>query len=469
MNTRVLLYEQLAKEIASLIEQHVFRPGERLPSIRALATQKRLSVSTILQAMRVLEDQDLVDGRPQSGFYVRQQGKTHVAVAHRPSVPALYTKGIFNPLMRVLEANARRGVIPLGVALPIADMMQTQKIRQSLVTVARSNEDTLSEADYFDNSKPEFIRQIQRRAATWGQLIKDEIVVTASCIEAVSLCLRAVTKPGDSVAVEAATSFVHLQILDSLGLTALEIPADPDTGVSLDLLESAMQGKLCQACLFVPNVNNPTGSIMPDANKERLTKLLSQYDIPLIEDDACGDLCFARERPRPVKAYDTTGQVLLCSSFSKTIGSSLGLGYVAAGKYARHIKHLKILLVGASSHFQQAVVADFLSGSGYEKHLRKMRKTLSSRVDQMSDAVSTAFPRQCTISKPQGGSVIWVRLPESVDAMAYHATAIRHDIAIMPGPLFSAHRNLNNYIRINCSNPWTQRIADGIETLGQLV
>ena len=155
-----------------------------------------------------------------------------------------------------------------------------------------------------------------RRALDWGKLDPAEIVVTSSCTEAISLCLRAVAKPGDTIAIESATYFVLLQLIESLGMKALEIPTHPATGVSLDALELALSEGLVQACLFIPNANNPLGCIMPEANKKRLAALLAQHKVPLIEDDVYGDLCFQSERPWPVKAYDTSGNVLLCSSFS---------------------------------------------------------------------------------------------------------------------------------------------------------
>jgi DNA-binding transcriptional MocR family regulator len=252
-------------------------------------------------------------------------------------------------------------------------------------------------------------------------------------------------------------------------MKALEIPTDPKTGPSLDALELALREGLVQACLLVPNVNNPIGSIMPESSKKRLASLLSQYDIPLIEDDVYGDICFTPERPWPVKAYDTTGHVLLCSSFSKAVTPAARVGYVAAGKYAQEVAFLKTVTSGATSHFFQAVVAEFIGSSGYDSQIRKMRRVLAQRIAHMSDAVSACFPHESLISEPQGGFVLWVQMPEQVDAMDLHKQAIKERIAFMPGPLFSASGNLRNCIRLNCGNTWSHDIATGIEKLGHLV
>jgi DNA-binding transcriptional MocR family regulator len=313
------------------------------------------------------------------------------------------------------------------------------------------------------------VRQVVRRALDWGSLDTNELVVTSSCTEAISLCLRAVAQPGDTIAVESATYFVLLQLIESLGMKALEIPTHPKTGPSIDALEVALNAGLVKACLFVPNANNPLGCIMPEANKKRLAALLAQHEVPLIEDDIYGDLCFTHERPWPVKAYDTAGYVMLCSSFSKAVSPASRVGYVAAGRWAQQVILLKMVSSGSTSQFFQAVLADFLNGSAYEAQVRKMRRVLSQRIARMSDAVASSFPHECQVSEPQGGFVLWVQMPAQVDALALHAQAAEQGVAFMPGTLFSASGKFGNYLRLNCGNAWSPAVEAAVARLGALV
>jgi DNA-binding transcriptional MocR family regulator len=371
--------------------------------------------------------------------------------------------------MRVLQANEMPGVMPLGSAWPPDELLPIKRIQQTVSAVARREPALLAGVSCFGSNEPNFIRQVSRRALDWGRLGPDEIVVTASCTEAISLCLRAVAKPGDTIAIESSTYFVLLQLIESLGMKALEIPTHPKTGLSIDALELALREGLVQACLFIPNANNPLGSIMPDDNKKRLAALLSQHDVPMVEDDVYGDLCFTADRPWPVKAYDSTGHVLSCSSFSKAVSPAVRVGYAVAGRYAQKVAFLKTVSSGATSHFFQAVLADFISGSSYDNQIRKMRRVLAQRIAQMSDAVSASFPLQCSLSEPQGGFVLWIQMPDEVDALALHQSAIGEGIAFMPGPLFSASGKLGNYIRLNCGNAWTSEIESAVRKLGELV
>jgi DNA-binding transcriptional MocR family regulator len=471
MHIATSLYERLADELGALIAGRVFAPGERLPSIRHLATQKKLSVSTVVQALRLLEDRGLVEARPQAGYYVRHQPRALMAVASTSSAaltrPAFV--GVHNLLTQVITAHAAPGMVPLGSALPPDEFLPNARIRRTMANVSRRQAEAFSNANYFQLNENAFVRQVIRRAADWGRLDAEQIVVTGSCTEAIHLCLRAVAEPGDTIAVESSTFFVLLNLLESLGLKALEIPTDPVTGASLDALELAMREGMVKACLLIPNCNNPTGSIMPDASKQRLAQLASLHDIPVIEDDIYGDLCFTPQRPWPVKAWDTSGHVMLCSSFSKTISPAVRVGVVVAGKYARRIQFLKTVSSGVTSHLFQAAVAEFINGSAYEVQLRKMRRVLAQRIARMSDAVAAAFPAECRLSRPQGGFTLWVQMPPQTDALALHASAIAERIAFMPGQIFSASGQLQNYLRLNCGHGWSHAVDNAVMRLGSLV
>src|SRR5581483_1890346 len=125
--------------------------------------------------------------------------------------------------------------------------------------------------------------------------------------------------PGDTVAVESPTYYGLVQMLRDLGLKALPIPTDSAQGLDPDALEAALKRNRVAACALIANYNNPTGSLMPDKNKQRVVQVLAARKIPLIEDDIYGDLQHEGLRPRCLKAFDRDGGVLLCSSFSKTL------------------------------------------------------------------------------------------------------------------------------------------------------
>ncbi len=293
-------------------------------------------------------------------------------------------------------------------------------------------------------------------------------MITNGCMEALNICLRAVTKPGDTVAIDSPCYFGILQCLDSLGLKALEIPTHPRDGVSLEALSYALDTQPIKACLFVLNFSNPLGSSMPDAQKERLVALLAEHDVPLIEDDIYGDLAFDGTRPRMAKAFDRTGRVLLCDSFSKTLAPGYRVGWCAPGRWLARVEQLKLVTSVATATLPQMAIADFLANGGYNHHLRRIRRLYAEKVGQMSRAVSASFPAGTRLTRPAGGYVLWVELPPAVNSLELFDRALAAGVSIAPGPIFSAKGKFRNFIRLNCGIPWSPEVERAVERLGRL-
>jgi len=470
MESSGLRYEHLAEELAGLIGRGVLRPGERLPSVRQLARERRLSVSTVVQGLRRLEQRGLVEARPQSGFFVRARALERSAPLVRPLPDAAVPVDLNQRLVSVLRAAAAPGMAPLAGAWPDPSLLPIGALHRLYAGVARRHPELLAAGSHGEMNEPALVRQIIRRSLAWGgPLAAEELVITNSCTEALALCLRAVTQPGDTVAVESPAYYLMLQLIESLGLKALEIPTDHRTGLSVDALELASREGKVAACLLVPNASNPLGSIMPDDQKRRLARLAADRNIPVIEDDIYGDIHFDRDRPWPLKAFDEAGQVMLCSSFSKCLSPALRLGFVAAGRYQAQVLLQKTIYSGNTNPVTQNVVAEYLASGAYDRHLRKLRQAYWRQVEQMMAAVTRYFPEATRLASPQGGFVLWVELPEEVDANELHARAIAEKIAFIPGPLFSASGLYRNCLRLNCGNPWSFQIEDAVRRLGRLI
>jgi DNA-binding transcriptional MocR family regulator len=309
---------------------------------------------------------------------------------------------------------------------------------------------------------------VAKRALGAGCTLRpDEIVITAGCVEAVSLSLRVTCRPGDTVAIESPSYFNFLQLIQELGLRALEIPATPREGMSIEALRYAIEHNPVRACLVISNFTNPLGSLMPDAKKRELAELLAKHDIPLIEDDIYGDLPFANERPSVAKAYDRKGTILLCSSFSKTLAPGYRVGWIAPGRFQPEIERLKVLANIATASPTQLAIAEFLANGGYDHHLRSLRRAYANQVALMGEAIGRHFPPGTRVTRPAGGSILWLELPEYVDAVELYGDALKEGITIAPGPIFSATGKYRNNIRLNAAF-WSERIELAIKTLGTL-
>ncbi|HEX6733703.1 MAG TPA: PLP-dependent aminotransferase family protein [Azonexus sp.] len=468
--TEQLRYEKLAAELEGMMAEGALRHGDRLPSVRRLSQERRLSVSTVVQALRQLENRGLVEARPQSGYFVRRPGPERAEPSRRSTPETATPVDVTQRLVRVLQAGCRPLVAPLAAALPAPQLLPVAALQRLYAGVARRHPRLLEGGSHINMNEPALVRQLVRRSLAWGgPLAGDEIVITNSCTEALGLCLRAVTKPGDTVAVESPGYYLMLQLLETLGLRALEIPTDPRHGLSVEALELASRHGGIAACLLVANASNPLGSIMPDDKKRQLAALTAARGIALIEDDIYGDLHFGPQRPWPVKAFDTAGNVLLCSSFSKSLTPSLRLGFVAAGRYRSAIALQKTVTSGGTNPITQNVLAEYLESTAFERHLRSLRRAYEHQVEAMRAAVGRHFPAATRLSQPQGGYVLWVELPEEFDTTVLYERAIAENLAYVPGELFSASGMYRNCLRLNCGNPHTPEIEDAVRRLGRLI
>ncbi|HXC05246.1 MAG TPA: PLP-dependent aminotransferase family protein, partial [Bacteroidia bacterium] len=313
-------------------------------------------------------------------------------------------------------------------------------------------------------------KQIARYAFNWGgSLTEQDIVTTQGCMEALFFCLKAVTNPGDTVAIEYPTYFGIFNVMQSLGLKVVEIPSHAQTGPDLAYLEKALERMKIKACLFVTNYNNPLGSCMPTESKKKLVKMLAAKEIPLIEDDIYGELYFGKVRPHTCKSFDKKGLVLLCSSVSKSLVPGYRVGWCIPGKFKDKVMNLKFMHTVSSATPTQAAVGLFFETGRYDLHLRHLRKALYTQCLRYTQAITAYFPSDTQITSPQGGYVLWVKLNKKVNAFALFQEALEYHISIAPGQIFSTDARFENYIRISFGMPYSPEIDSSLKTLGMLI
>ena len=297
----------------------------------------------------------------------------------------------------------------------------------------------------------------------------EELLITNGALEALNLCLQAVTQPGDLVAIEAPAFYACLQVVERLKLKAVEIPVHPREGMDLGVLAQTLEKHPVKAVWCMTNFQNPVGASMPEAKKQALVELLTRHQVPLIEDDVYAELYYAQQAPKPAKAFDTQGLVMHCGSFAKSLAPGYRIGWVAAGRFAQKIERLKLMTSLCASMPAQAAIADYLQHGGYDRHLRKLRYALEGQQANMLAAIARHFPAQTRVSQPSGGYFLWLELPEQMDALKLFHMALAQGISIAPGPIFSPTRRFGNCIRLNYGSPWHDDAERAMETLGRII
>lgn len=462
-------YQHLACLLSDRIKQGLYRSGERLPSVRTLSSEHGVSISTVQQAYHLLEEKQLIVPQPRSGYFVA----THKAT---PPVPAL-TRPVQRPVevtqwdsvLELLSSRASDEVIQLGSGMPDLTQPTLKPLWKIMGRLAQKQQTELLNYDSLLGVSV-LREQVARLTIDSGcQLTAEDIVITTGCHEALSVSIRAVCAPGDIIAVESPAFHGTMQTLRGLGIRVIEIPTDSVTGISLDALELAFEQWPIKAVVVVPNCNNPLGFIMPEARKRALLALAQRVDAAIIEDDVYGELAWDYPRPVTLKSLDMDGRVLLCSSFSKTLAPGLRVGWVAPGRYRDRVLHMKYIGTGSTATLPQHTVAEFIRQGHYLPHLRRMRQVYQRNYETFSCWVRHYFPCGICVSRPQGGFLMWIELPEAFDAVRLNAELREASLQVAVGSLFSASGKYHNCLRLNYGLPVNEQTEQALAQLGMAI
>jgi DNA-binding transcriptional MocR family regulator len=453
-----------------MIDAGSLRPGDRVPSVRQLSSRHGVSVPTVQQAYLLLESRLLIEARPRSGFYVRPRLAVKLTAPALPRCrPAVVGLERFDRLLSLTHQMLATELVPLGAAIPSPDLLPVEKLSRLSASIARAQASACVSYDPAPGSL-RLRQELARRSLDWGcGLQPDEFVVTTGASEALHLALRAVTGPGDTVLVESPAYYGVLNSLAQLGLRVVPVPACSNEGMDIDAVAAALKRHHPAAIVLSPNFSNPSGSLMPEPARRALVALAAAVGTPIIEDDIYGDLPHGGERPRSLKALDKTGDVILCSSFSKTLAPGLRVGFVAGGRHHDKIVRLKTALNFGCATLPVLTVAEFLRNGGYDRHLRRLRHTYRDQVCKVREAVAALFPPGTRVSNPSGGFVLWLELPGQTDAIELFRAALAAGVSVAPGPLFSPDGGFARCLRLSCGFPWGPRIEAGLGTLARLM
>ena len=462
------LYQQVIQLVRDLCLQGSLLPGEKLPSLRKMADKLNISIPTVKQAYQLLEGQGLIEAREKSGYFLKssqlnQSRPKRVRLSREPTT--VNKQGLIE---QVYSAIHKANVVPFGIANPVAAAPTDKALARTMrrvMTLAGASAINYGPMDGFAPLK----KQLIHRYLDFGIGVdSDELVITNGAQEALAIALKCVAKPGDIIAIESPCYFGIIELIESLGLKALEIPLCPDEGIWLDDLAQALDEHDIKACVFSTSLNNPVGSFMPDAKREQLVALLEQRDVVFIEDDVYGDLHFTAKRATTAQAYSKKGLVITCASFSKTAAPSYRIGWIIAGKFAEQARRHKRALSCSAPLINQWTLYEFIASGEYDRNIRLLRQRLSTNKERMIWCLQQYMPSCARISNPQGGCVIWVDLGSQYDAVKLFHLALEAGISITPGLIFSAGKKYRSCFRLSYGLPWSENLEQAIKTLSQL-
>ena len=459
-------YLQLEKDLLRCIREQRWRVGERLPSIRQLCQEQKLSKATVQHALQRLEAKGFVEARPKAGYFVSPQTNVLKTPVERINIEAPKPASVSDLLLDIMGRSA---------AFDLRPDLHSSTVPPGIVSLNRSVSRALrrqrgGDFQYYDEPagnlalREQLIIHQSRRG--WI-LSADELCITSGCQHALFLALMASCNRGDIVVVESPGFYGVLQLLEQLDLQVIEVPSSTETGMDMDALEEVLNRWRIAACVLSPTFATPGGALMTAGAKERMLDLANRFNFAVIEDDINADTAF-QSVPDPLKARDTENRVIICSSFSKCLSRDLRLGWVSGARWHDRILRLKLVTQLASSRYQQQGVAAFMEDGSFAAHLRRLRKDLQEQRNQLI-SILRDWPFDLRVSLPAGGLAVWVELPKSVDTLQLYSKALAQGVVITPGPLFSATGQFKNCLRLSFAHQWNEARIHALNQVKELL
>ena len=457
-------YEYLYRRIKRDIESGIIREGERLLSIREEALSSGLSVNTVLTAYNMLADEGVIRPRDRGGYYVcsgvlRLTGEgtgkhfsPHESFISTSRETGEHLDQLYERLLHIDSSFAS--------AAPGLDILPSLQLNNGLSRHSRT---------WLNYGNPEGSYILRKRIAlitqeTDGITQPDDIVITNGATEAMSIVIQTLLSPGDKVALESPTYFNYFRQLSDYGIDIIEIPVKKN-GIDLNILEDELKNNEIKMIITQPNVQNPTGIVMNDIDKERLVNLAEYHGSILVQDDVFGDLSFTGIRPGNLSSFSDYPGIILVSSYSKSVAPGLRIGWIRSPRYAGKFTETKLRISMDTSGLPQAILSSFLGTKEHRRNKLKMRNALKSRIDDHLSLLSDFLPEGSHINRPQGGCLLWISLPEDIDGIKLFEATAEKGLIITPGAIFSSSSYFNNYIRINTGFKLTEKRADALSIL----
>jgi 2-aminoadipate transaminase len=446
--------------------------GAKLPPTRQLAELAGVNHLTAARAYRQLAERGLVASKVGSGTFVRaaapiqDRARVRDSIAWQryvlPENDETYGDRV---LAEMHEHIYIEGLMPLSVGYPSERIFPLERMRELTAEVMR--EQAESALQYSDvRGTPELAEQIAELSAQRGapEDLEDIVVTTGAC-QGLSLAMRAILRPGDTVACEDPSFMAVIRAIRVAGARVQSVPVDED-GLQLDELESLLARTEIKALAIQPRAHNPTGRDLAPERRERLLELARRHGFFIVEDGIYGELRLeGDESPRSLRA-DAPAHVIYTDSISKTVGGGLRTGWVAAsGPVVDRIVAEKRTDDIHTPTLTQLVVARYFASGAFPEQVELARKHYRRGRDAVLDAVERHLGPSASYVMPVAGAHVWVTLDSPVDERDLVEEARRQGVAYTPGGAMRLGRSPHLSLRLSFGYLEPDELDEGVRRI----
>ena len=465
------VYLQIRDRLSRLIKSRVIKAGERLPSIRSLASSIQVNKLTVIEAYSVLEADGLIHARKGAGYFVNQetisytQPRSNFAPVQEVIIPQQRSLSFYDMYQLSMQAKSQPGMINFNSGFPVSSGLED--LQRHARRAMKQVNNTLFDYD-FPQGQLVLRQQIAQMLVQIGLVVSPEdLIITNGSKQGLSLVLNYYLQQGDWVITESPAYYGALEIIEDIGAKIIGIPMQ-DSGINLELLEQYLQNYRPKLIFTVTTLQNPTGITTGITHRKQLLALAQKYDCLILEDNAYEGLNFDPVPP-PIKALDRSDSVIYTGTFSKTLMPGLRVGYlVATGKHYRPLVERKLRHDLHVSTVSQAIVSEYLASGHYRHRLNYLRTSNLRSRNAMLQALEQYFPKEATWTIPNGGLFLWVQLPTQLQVAEICRQAIAEKVLVYLGVAFFPGQEGYNALRLNFSHS-PEVIEQGIAILGKIL
>lgn len=476
-NSSSPLTEQIFREFSDRISTGLLSVGSRLPSVRELSRSLKVSLVTVVEAYRILEDAGLVERVHGKGtFVLGDEGRRKAFEFPSPVAGAQW-----DWQLSIVDYLPRASVLGFRMAPgggePIRYKMSFASLHSSLAgsnLPADVQHIVEAQALRFSEYGPvEGLEELRLLIASYlgGMNVRataDDVLITSGVQQAIDVVARTFVGPGDVVVVEAPTYSGAIDVFRSRGATILSVPVD-ESGLRVDLLTRLCDTTVPKLVYTMPTFQNPTGVVMSPKRRQELLHLAQEYNFLILEDDSFSDCSFIGPPPAPIRAKDNSGHVIYIKGFSKVLSPGCRIAaLLASGSIRNRLVAAKSVTDLGSPVITQILLQLYMQSNTRDGRFAAITEAVQRKRDIALDTLKRYSPKAVHVTVPRGGFNLWITLPPHVNTDALLVDALQRGLTFLPGSRCYANESIHNQLRISVAGLEDAQVREGVKLLCEL-
>jgi len=374
-------------------------------------------------------------------------------------------------IREILKITQREEMISFAGGLPAPELFPIEEMKRiSVAVLEEAGKEALqySTTEGFEPLREKISKRMNQKFKTNVSL--NNIIITCGSQQALDLSGKIFLDEGDIVLCESPTYLAAISAFKAYQCQFIEVPTDSDGMITSELEEIIEKTERIKLIYVIPDFQNPTGKTWSIKRRQEFMKIISKYEIPVIEDNPYGELRFEGDFPPSLQSMDNKGLVIFTSTFSKTFCPAMRIGWIAAAP--EFIRKYVLVKQGAdlcTSLKSQMEISKFIDLYNFDEHVKRLVALYRKRRDVMVKALEENLPQGTEFTRPQGGLFLWVELPRHINASELLKECLRNNVAFVPGESFFPNGGGINTLRLNYSNMPEKVIRKGIESLSKVI